>query len=250
MKVIFLEDVPRVAQAGEMKEVADGYARNFLLPKKLAVLADARTTHVVEAQLKRKARLQAETEAEMKELAKQLEGREIVLKGRAGAEDRLYGSITNADIVEELRKSAGVAVDKRKIELDNPIREVGSYEIAIRLTKDIIPKIKLTVIEEERKEEKKEKKAVKAKAKKEEGEEKAEKVEKGKAKKKEGEEKVEKVEAKKEKKAVKAKAKKAEGEEKAKKVEKGKAKKKEGEKKAVKAKAKKTEEAEEKKEAA
>jgi len=250
MKVIFLEDVPRVAQAGEMKEVADGYARNFLLPKKLAVLADARTSHVVEAQLKRKARLQAETEAEMKELAKQLEGREIVLKGRAGAEDRLYGSITNADIVEELRKSAGVAVDKRKIELDNPIREVGSYEIAIRLTKDIIPKIKLTVIEEERKEEKKEKKAVKAKAKKEEGEEKAEKVEKGKAKKKEGEEKVEKVEAKKEKKAVKAKAKKAEGEEKAKKVEKGKAKKKEGEKKAVKAKAKKTEEAEEKKEAA
>jgi len=193
MKVIFLEDVPRVAQAGEMKEVADGYARNFLLPKKLAVLADARTTHVVEAQLKRKARLQAETEAEMKELAKQLEGREIVLKGRAGAEDRLYGSITNADIVEELRKSAGVAVDKRKIELDNPIREVGSYEIAIRLTKDIIPKIKLTVIEEERKEEKKEKKAVKAKAKKKEGEEKAEKVE-----------------AKKEKKAVKAKAKKTE----------------------------------------
>lgn len=173
MKVIFLEDVPRVAQAGEMKEVADGYARNFLLPKKLAVLADARTSHVVEAQLKRKARLQAETEAEMKELAKQLEGREIVLKARAGAEDRLYGSITNADIVEELRKSAGVAVDKRKIELDNPIREVGSYEIAIRLTKDIIPKIKLTVIEEERKEEKKEKKAVKAKAKKEEGEKKA-----------------------------------------------------------------------------
>jgi hypothetical protein len=169
----------------------------------------------------------------MKELAKQLEGREIVLKARAGVEDRLYGSITNADIVEELRKSAGVAVDKRKIELDNPIREVGSYEIAIRLTKDIIPKIKLTVIEEERKEAKKEKKAVKAKAKKEEGEEKAEKVEKGKAKKKKGEEKVEKVEEKKEKKAVKAKAKKEEGE-----------------KKAVKAKAKKTEEAEEKKEAA
>ena len=193
MKVIFLEDVPRVAQAGEMKEVADGYARNFLLPKKLAVLADARMTRLVEVQLKRKARLQAETEAEMKELAKQLEGREIVLKARAGAEDRLYGSITNADIVEELSKSAGVAVDKRKIELDNPIREVGSYEIAIRLTKDIIPKIKLTVIEEERKEEKKEKKAVKAKAKKEEGEEKAEKVE-----------------AKKEKNAVKAKAKKKE----------------------------------------
>lgn len=241
MKVIFLEDVPPVAQAGEMKEVADGYARNFLFPKKLAVLADARTTHLVEVQLKRKARLQAETEAEMKELAKQLEGREIVLKARAGAEDRLYGSITNADIVEELSRSAGVAVDKRKIELDNPIREVGNYEIAIRLTKDIIPKIKLTVIEEERKEEKKEKKAGKTRARKEE---------EGKKEGKKKEEKAEKGEAKKEKKAVKAKAKKEEGKEKAEKVEKGKAKKKEGEKKAVKAKAKKTEEAEEKKEAA
>lgn len=194
MKVIFLEDVPPVAQAGEMKEVADGYARNFLFPKKLAVLADARTTHLVEVQLKRKARLRAETESEMKELAKQLEGREIVLKARAGAEDRLYGSITNADITEELSRSAGVAVDKRKIELDNPIREVGNYEIAIRLTKDIIPKIKLTVIEEEEK--KKEEKAEKVEAKKEK---KAKKVGKIKAKKEEGE-----------KKAVKAKAKKKE----------------------------------------
>ena len=160
MKVVFLEDVPRVAEAGQMKEVADGYARNYLIPKKLAILADARAMHLVESQLKKKARLQAETEAEMKELAKQLEGQEIALKARAGAEDRLYGSITNADIAEELNKSAGVVVDKRKIELDEPIREVGSYEIAIRLTKDIVPKIKLTVIEEEA--EKKEKKAEKA----------------------------------------------------------------------------------------
>ena len=190
MKVVFLEDVPNVAEVGEVKEVADGYARNFLIPKKLAILADAKATHIVEGQLKKKARRQAETEAEMRELAKQLEGQEIVLKARAGAKERLYGSITNADIADELEKSAGLVVDKRKIELDEPIREVGSYEVGIRLTGDIIPKIKLTVIEEEEKKEKKTEKVGKAKAKKEE--------ETGKKEEKEG-----KAEAKKEKKAEK-----------------------------------------------
>jgi len=159
VKVVFLEDVPNVAETGEMKEVADGYARNFLLPKKLAVLADSKAALLVEAQLKKKARLQAETEAEMRELARQLEGQEIVLKARAGARDRLYGSITNADIAEELENSAGLVVDKRKIELDESIHELGSYEIGIRLTKDIIPKIKLTVVGEEEGEGREEKKS-------------------------------------------------------------------------------------------
>jgi len=195
MKVVFLEDVPNVAEVGEMKEVADGYGRNFLIPKKLAILADSQAASIIEAQLKKKARLQAETEAEMGELAQQLEGKEIVLKARAGAKDRLYGSITTADIAEELSKSAGLVVDKRKIELEESVREIGSYEVAIRLTKDIIPRIKLTVMEEEEKEGKEKK----GKGKKER---KAEKVEeKGKEKeKKEGkgrkERKAEKVEEK------------------------------------------------------
>jgi len=171
MKVAFLENVPNVADAGEVKEVADGYARNYLIPKKLAVLADSKAANVVEAQLKKRARQQAQTETEMKELAKQLEGLEIVLQAKAGAKDRLYGSITNADVAEEIEKSAGIVVDKRKIELDEPIREVGSYEIAIKLTGDIVPKVKLTVMGEEKAEvaekkaegkEKKRKKAAKA----------------------------------------------------------------------------------------
>lgn len=182
MKVVFLEDVPNVAEAGETKEVADGYGRNFLLPKKLAILADVKATHIIEARLKRKARLEAETDAEMRELAQQLEGKEIVLKALAGAKERLYGSITNADIADELSKSAGLVVDKRKIELDEPIREVGSYEVAIRLTKDIIPKIKLTVMEEVEKEEKGKKEKKTEKVKKEEKgkkETKAKKTKKG-----------------------------------------------------------------------
>ena len=158
MKVVFLEDVPSVAEAGEVKEVADGYGRNFLIPRKLAVLADAHAAGILEAQLKKRARLQAETEAEMRALASQLEGKEVVLKARSGAKGQLYGSITNADIADELEKSAGLVVDKKKIELAEPVRKVGSYDIDIRLTGDIIPKIKLTIVEEEEKEEEKGKK--------------------------------------------------------------------------------------------
>jgi len=165
MKVVFIEDVPNVAEVGEIKDVADGYGRNYLIPKKLAVLADARATQIVETRKKRKARIEAETEAEMRELAKQLEGLDIVIKAKAGTKDRLYGSITNADIAEEVNKSAGLEIDKRKIELEKPIHEIGSYDIPIRLTKDIIPRVKLSVIEEEKAEvkEKKESKAKKEK---------------------------------------------------------------------------------------
>lgn len=180
MKVVFVEDVPDVAEAGEIKEVADGYGRNYLIPKKLAVLADARATQIVETQKKRKARREAETEAEMQELAKQLEGLDIVITAKAGSKERLYGSITNADIADELNKSAGLVVDKRKIELETPIHEIGNYEIAIRLTKDIIPRLKLSVIEEAAEvKEKKESKAKKeSKGKKEKKEKKTAKAEK------------------------------------------------------------------------
>jgi len=156
----------------------------------------------------------------MRELAKQLEGQEIVLKARAGAKDRLYGAITNADIAEELEKSAGLVVDKRKIELDEPIREVGSYEIAIRLTKDIIPKIKLKVMEEE-KEEGKEKEAGKEKK-----EKKAEKVGKAKKERATAGEKEEKKEGKEKEEGKEKKAGKEKKEKKAEKAEEGEKKKK------------------------
>ncbi len=147
MKVIFLEDVSNVARAGEIKEVADGYGRNFLIPRRLALLARAEAMNTVKARLEIKARSQAQTEAELLELANQLDGKEVILEARAGVKDRLYGSITAADIAAELESSAGFVIDKRKIELDESIRQVGSYEVAIRLAKDIVPKIRVTVSE-------------------------------------------------------------------------------------------------------
>jgi large subunit ribosomal protein L9 len=145
MKVVFLQDVPNVARAGEMKEVADGYGRNYLIPRKLAAQADPKMMNAIEAQLKARERQAAQNEAEMTELAGQLDGKEIVITARVGANERLYGSITTGDIIAELEKSFGVIVDKRKIELENPIRELGSHEIPIRLTKDIVPNITVTV---------------------------------------------------------------------------------------------------------
>ncbi len=147
MKVIFLEDVPKVARAGDIKEVSDGYGRNFLIPQKLALLAKPETMKIVKVQLVARGRKQAETEAELLELGKLLEGQEIQLTARTGARNRLYGSITSADIAAETERITGFTIDKRKIELSQPIRQVGSYEVVIRLGKDIVPKIKVTVSE-------------------------------------------------------------------------------------------------------
>jgi large subunit ribosomal protein L9 len=162
MKVVFLQDVPNVAKAGDVKEVADGYGRNFLIPRKLAALASPQAI----SQVKTGEKAQASTEEELGELAQQLEGKEVSLKAHAGAKERLYGSITSADIAAELESATGIAIDKRKIELEKPIHKLGSYELTVKLGKDITPKITVKVIEEETKEEekpaKKAKKAEKA----------------------------------------------------------------------------------------
>ncbi len=148
MKVIFLEDVPNVASAGDIKDVADGYGRNYLIPNKLAMAATPESIKLAQQQLQKKARVQAETEAEIARLAGELEGKEVVIAARAGSQERLYGSITAADIAAELEKSHGIIVDKRKIELTEPIRQLGSYEVEVKLAKDIVPKIKVTVQEQ------------------------------------------------------------------------------------------------------
>ena len=149
MKVIFMEDVPNVGKAGQIKDVADGYGKNYLLPHKLAMPARAGDIKNVEAQIKARARVAANTEAEMKALAAELENKEIIIKAKVGQQDRLYGSITSADIAAGLESSLKAIVDKRKIELAEPIRTVGSYEVPIKLGKDITTKIKVSVVAEE-----------------------------------------------------------------------------------------------------
>jgi large subunit ribosomal protein L9 len=172
MRVVFLQDVPSVAKAGEIKEVADGYARNFLIPRKLALLARPQ----VLSQLGTREITEAKEDTELMALAQQIEGKEVNIKAKAGAKDKLYGSITSADIASELSKSTKLDIDKRKIELEEPIRHLGSYEVAIRLTKDIVPKIRVSVAEAEKP--KAEEKPPKKKAVKKEAAPKAERKEK------------------------------------------------------------------------
>ncbi len=147
MKVIFLQDVSNVARAGEIKEVADGYGRNFLIPRNLALLASPSVISMAKMQRRIEEHKQDADTAKLVEMAEQIEGKEVNLQARAGSKERLYGAITASDIASELESTTGIAVDKRKIELDEPIRQIGSYEVPIRLTKDIIPRIKVTVKE-------------------------------------------------------------------------------------------------------
>jgi large subunit ribosomal protein L9 len=111
-------------------------------------VAKPEVVNMMSAQAKSRARTEAETEAELRQLADRIEGKEVVLKVRAGSKEQLYGSITAADIAAELEKVAGVAVDRRRIELAEPIHQLGSYEVNIRLGKDIVPKVKIEVTEE------------------------------------------------------------------------------------------------------
>ena len=149
MKVVFLKDVSATAKAGDIKEVSDGYARNFLIPNNIAAIASAKSTSQLEAQIRSQQSKQAQVEVEFAEMAAKLEGLQVSLKAKVGTKDRLYGSITSADIASELEKVSGIAIDKRKIELSKPIHQLGSFDVAIKLGKDMQPKIKVVVAEME-----------------------------------------------------------------------------------------------------
>ena len=162
MKIVLLEDVPGRGKAGEIKEVSKGYAKNFLLPRGLALVATSTVIKQVESRLERE-KLEGSIDREkLVELAQQIEGREIRLKARMGAGERLFGSITAANVAEELSRAIGSVIDKRKIDIEKPFRQTGSYEIAVKLASDIKPKITV-VIEEEEKEAEPEKKKEKKK---------------------------------------------------------------------------------------
>ena len=164
MKVVLLEDVPGKGSAGEIREVSKGYAKNFLLPRGLALIATPDVQKRVELRLE-KERLEESVDRErLVELAQQIEGKEIRFRARIGGGERLFGSITAADVAEQLSGVIGSVVDKKRIDIEKPFHQTGSYEIAVRLASDIRPNITVVIEEEEaEKEQKPEKKKRKAK---------------------------------------------------------------------------------------
>lgn len=147
MKVIFLKDAPK-GKRGEVKEVADGYARNFLFPKGLALPATPSAIKAAKVLSDEKAESQARQREELGRIAQELEGKELHFKAKAGAKGRLHGAITTASIADELSRLTGFEIDKKKVELEEPLHHVGSYDVMINLGTGNEAKIKV-VIEEE-----------------------------------------------------------------------------------------------------
>ena len=147
MKVILREDVEKLGKAGEVVKVADGYGRNFLIPRRLAVLADVRNMKALEHE-----RRVIETRAKKDRkgaaaAAERLAAVSLTIPAKAGEEGRLFGAVTSRDIAEALEK-AGVSVDRKTIQLPDPIKQVGDYKVKVRVAADIVPEVSVRVVPE------------------------------------------------------------------------------------------------------
>lgn len=144
MKVLFIQDVAGTAYAGDVKEVRDGFARNYLLPEKMAVNATKDQLNRVKGLQEAASKRRVATEAEMASLSGKLNGATITILARSGRNNRLYGSITNGDVATELTKLAGREIDRRKVIL-MPVRQLGTYQVPVKLAHGIEPHVTLVV---------------------------------------------------------------------------------------------------------
>ncbi len=149
MKIVFLQDVANVARAGDVKEVKNGYARNYLIPMDLAAPATHNELQRVENLKKAAEEKRLKETKEWRDLAESLEGTSITVRMRAGDTGQLYGSVTNSIIAEELSKATERPMDRRRIVLQEPLRQLGTYEIPVRLHEDISATISVVVEAEE-----------------------------------------------------------------------------------------------------
>ena len=147
MKVVFLADVKGQGKKDQIKEVSDGYARNFLLPKKLAAPADAKVMNEIKNKEASKQHKIDVERAEAKAIAEKLTSILVKIPSTAGADGRLYGSVTTKDISDALAKDFGISVDKRKIVMNDPIRAYGNYQLDVKLYTDVSGKINVLVCE-------------------------------------------------------------------------------------------------------
>jgi large subunit ribosomal protein L9 len=144
MEVILKEDVAKLGSRGEVVKVAEGYGRNFLLPRKLAIEATVANKTVIEQMKAASVRRSAKEKSEAEALSKQFEGLEVSFTRKSGENDQLFGSVTAGDIAEALEKK-GFHIDRRKIQLHESLKTVGEFTIAIKLHKDVTTHLKVLV---------------------------------------------------------------------------------------------------------
>jgi large subunit ribosomal protein L9 len=148
MEVILRQDVEKLGSRGQVVKVASGYARNFLLPNKIAVPATDANRKIVEQERQAHLRKEAKQKGEAEDLAKLVNGVSLTIVQKAGENDQLFGSVTSKDIVEALA-AQNFEIDRRKIHLDEPIKQLGEYKIPVRLHKDVTAEIAVRVVKEE-----------------------------------------------------------------------------------------------------
>jgi len=147
MEVILKEDVAKLGSRGDVVKVAEGYGRNFLLPRKLAIEASSSNKKVIEQMKAAAVRRSAKEKAQAEELAKQFDGVSVNFTRRAGEHDQLFGSVTSGDVADALEKK-GFNIDRRKVQLHEPLRTLGEFTVPIKLHKDVTAHLKV-VIEKE-----------------------------------------------------------------------------------------------------
>ena len=148
MEVILREDVDNVGSRGEVVKVAPGFARNFLLPKRLAVAATDANRKIVEQERQAHLRKEAKLKGEAEDLSKLLGGIAVTIKQKAGENDQLFGSVTAKDVADALA-AKNFTIDRRKIQLDEPIKQLGEFKVPLRLHKEVTTEITVTVVKEE-----------------------------------------------------------------------------------------------------
>src|SRR3990172_7838219 len=146
MKVVFLEEVEGTARVGEIKNVADGFARNYLLPRKRAAPATEHYIGIAQARAEKDARRQARLDKETRQyLVPKLEGSAITIEVRVGEQGKLFGSVTARDIAEALQQATGVELEHRQVDLREPIRELGAHEVTVKLTRNVHARVIVNV---------------------------------------------------------------------------------------------------------
>ena len=146
MKIVLRQDVPKLGEAGTIQEVKPGFARNYLIPQGMAVLATAGEIKTAEHNAAVKARKIAKQEAQLQSLADKIAGKRLEFTARAGEGGRLYGSITAGDIADELAKLVGEEIDRRKVVLEDPIRQLGEHAVTVHLVGRLRPAITVVVV--------------------------------------------------------------------------------------------------------
>jgi large subunit ribosomal protein L9 len=146
MKVILKSDVKGVGKKGEVVNASDGYARNFLFPRNLAVEATEGSMKTLEAQRAKEAQKKAEELAAAKELAKKISGLNLKIEVKMGENGKLFGSITSKDIAERVREQFDLDIDKKKIAMDEAIKVAGEYEVEIKVYPEVAAKLKVSII--------------------------------------------------------------------------------------------------------